>query len=246
MSETPICDYLRWDSEFFGKRIARFRGGSLTAESGRALEAYCKMESIDCVYLLADSPDMKTVRVAESQGFSLMDVRMTFSHDLSAARLTKSKASVPIRPGDENDYAQLRGIAGAVFEGTRFFMDEKLCAKAPELYRIWVEKSLQGDAEVLVSESDLGGGGISGFITCDIDGEAQTGTIGLVGVDSAHRGKGIGRLLVEAVLTRAAAQGLQFVQVVTQGRNLPAQALYQRTGFVSSSVQLWFHKWYQC
>jgi hypothetical protein len=31
---------------------------------------------------------------------------------------------------------------------------------------------------------------------------------------------------------------------VTQGRNLAAQRLYQRTGFLIRDLQLWYHKWY--
>jgi len=32
--------------------------------------------------------------------------------------------------------------------------------------------------------------------------------------------------------------------VVTQGRNLAAQRLYQRNGFVTASLQLWYHRWF--
>jgi ribosomal protein S18 acetylase RimI-like enzyme len=33
------------------------------------------------------------------------------------------------------------------------------------------------------------------------------------------------------------------VSVVTQGRNVAAQRLYQRAGFVTASTQLWYHRW---
>jgi hypothetical protein len=37
---------------------------------------------------------------------------------------------------------------------------------------------------------------------------------------------------------------LNRVEVVTQARNFTAQRLYQRSGFVTANVQLWFHKWF--
>jgi hypothetical protein len=33
--------------------------------------------------------------------------------------------------------------------------------------------------------------------------------------------------------------------VVTQGRNVPAVRTFQRAGFLASSIDLWFHKWYE-
>jgi len=33
------------------------------------------------------------------------------------------------------------------------------------------------------------------------------------------------------------------VTVVTQGLNVPAQRLYQKSGFLVSSVYLWYHLW---
>jgi ribosomal protein S18 acetylase RimI-like enzyme len=37
--------------------------------------------------------------------------------------------------------------------------------------------------------------------------------------------------------------GVQRVSVVTQGRNVAAQKLYQSCGFTTCSVQLWYHWW---
>jgi hypothetical protein len=35
------------------------------------------------------------------------------------------------------------------------------------------------------------------------------------------------------------------VEIVTQGRNLSAQRVFQRAGAHVAAVELWFHKWYQ-
>jgi ribosomal protein S18 acetylase RimI-like enzyme len=42
-----------------------------------------------------------------------------------------------------------------------------------------------------------------------------------------------------------AQQQVDTVTVVTQGRNIAAQALYQRRGFITQSQQLWYHKWFR-
>ena len=34
------------------------------------------------------------------------------------------------------------------------------------------------------------------------------------------------------------------IRVVTQGRNVAAQRLYQKCGFASSSMEIWFHRWF--
>jgi hypothetical protein len=34
------------------------------------------------------------------------------------------------------------------------------------------------------------------------------------------------------------------VKTVTQGRNIPAQRTYQRCGFQTAAVQLWYHRWF--
>ena len=44
--------------------------------------------------------------------------------------------------------------------------------------------------------------------------------------------------------TGSVARGIDRVQVVTQGRNVRAQRVYQRCGFVSAQLQLWYHRWF--
>jgi Acetyltransferases len=80
-----------------------------------------------------------------------------------------------------------------------------------------------------------------GYISCRV--ATETGDIGLVAVDGKCRGLGLGDQLVSQALSWFAAQGARRVTVVTQGLNVPAQRLYQKSGFLVSAVQLWYHLW---
>ena len=84
-----------------------------------------------------------------------------------------------------------------------------------------------------------------GYVSCHLDGEDGAGRIGLVAVSSHARGDGLGRTLVLAALRWFEEQGVGTVRVVSQARNCEAQRLYQRCGFVTDSVHLWYHKWYE-
>jgi dTDP-4-amino-4,6-dideoxy-D-galactose acyltransferase len=65
----------------------------------------------------------------------------------------------------------------------------------------------------------------------------------LVGVSEKARGRGLGRELLINAIRWFSAEGVEVVTVVTQGRNVGAQRLYQRCGFTTRSAELWFHRW---
>jgi ribosomal protein S18 acetylase RimI-like enzyme len=69
------------------------------------------------------------------------------------------------------------------------------------------------------------------------------GSRAAIGVGPAARGHGVGTALVEALLSWAGSRGAERVTVVTQGRNVAAQRLYQRCGFLTRSIHLWYHHW---
>jgi hypothetical protein len=49
---------------------------------------------------------------------------------------------------------------------------------------------------------------------------------------------------VKHFLSWAAREDAKRAVVITQGRNVRAQRLYQRSGFVTASSQLWYHRWF--
>jgi ribosomal protein S18 acetylase RimI-like enzyme len=67
--------------------------------------------------------------------------------------------------------------------------------------------------------------------------------IGLVGVHSKYSGKGLGKAVLENSLMKLKDIGINKVSVITQGRNYPAQRLYQRVGFLIEKSQVYYHLW---
>jgi RimJ/RimL family protein N-acetyltransferase len=51
-------------------------------------------------------------------------------------------------------------------------------------------------------------------------------------VDERHRGRGIGRALIEAAIEQAELDGIRKLTLRVLGRNAPALALYAACGFV--------------
>lgn len=236
----PLCTYLEWDSAFFGRHIARLNPHHIDPTSLKEALKWCKSNQIDCLYFLADCDDVQTVRLVERDGFLLTDVRTTLERAISAPDAALSQECV--RCAREEDMATLRSIAQMAHRDSRFYFDGHFEQwKCDLFYETWLEKSFHGFAEaVLVAEEK---GQPAGYLTCDLP-TPQKAQIGIIGVGHAYQGSGIGRKLVRQFLAWSAQQGVQHAMVVTQGRNVRAQRLYQRNGFVTTLVQLWFHRWF--
>jgi dTDP-4-amino-4,6-dideoxy-D-galactose acyltransferase len=236
----PICTSLDWDSRFFERRIARVSGHRLDEVKLSEISACCQTNRVDCLYFLADSDDAQTSVLAEQNGFLLTDVRLTFER-------TPNQSASLISPGGQvrlarqEDLEALKAIARTGHRDTRFYFDLHFeRAKCDLFYETWIENSFKGFAHaVFVAEVNAEP---VGYITCSLRGaESQ---VGLLGVGDKYRGMGLGKQLVEAFLAWSAEQGARRATVVTQGRNISAQRLYQRMGFLTATVQLWYHRWF--
>ncbi len=247
MTAHECCEFLPWDTEFFGQQIARVVGQKLDLELVTGITRWCEDNAIACLYFLADSADVHTVRLAEQHGFHLVDVRMTFERRLlqnpTEAVHSVEKDGVTIRMVLPEDVASLQNLAKDSYRDSRFYFDPCFPkARCNALYETWIRRSCEGYADVvLVAELESQP---VGYITGHLVNECAEGQIGLVGVGPEGRGRGIGTRLVSAALDWFATQGMETAVVVTQGRNIPAQRLYQRCGFVTRDVKLWYHKWF--
>lgn len=244
METDHICEYLDWDSRFFGCEIARATVNRLTPQTVKTILTWCNSRRIDCLYFLGDSDDTNTTRLAEDNGFRLVDIRITLEKQLGGVLSTAEPQYDQgiIRSHTADDVPALCAIARTSHRDSRFYHDPNLpTSLCDALYETWIAKSCNGYANaVLVAEFEERP---VGYISCHLLDQAR-GQIGLVGVSPDVQGRGLGHGLVHESLRWFAGQGITQVTVVTQGRNWKAQRLYQKNGFLTRSVQLWYHKWF--
>ena len=241
MTHSTLCQFLDWDSEFFGLRIGKIVPQCLTkTDLSQALE-WARHQQIDCLYFLCDASAMPSLALAQQAGFLLTDVRLTLEIQAKNAALL-SRTQSGVRLARAGDIDALKAIARTGHSTTRFFADPHFPRqRCHELYERWIEKSCTGYADaVFVAENQEGK--ISGYFTCHLD-EQKRGSIGLVGVASDAKGQGHGSALLHAALDWFSSNACAVITVVTQGNNIAAQRLYQKHGFLTRSAELWFHYW---
>lgn len=238
-----ICKYLDWDSNFFGRRIASITLSRLNKDVIEQVMIWCNLHDIDCLYFLSDPNDAVTIRLAEESRFRLVDIRVTLEKQIDYFSIKRDRGFEGLfHQCTPEDIQALRAIAQVSHRDTRFYYDpnfpEYLCSA---FYETWIEKSCNGYADaVLVAEVQ---GRPVGYISCHII-DHDHGHIGLVGISAEFQGKHLGIQLINESLRWFTKQGQKKVTVVTQGRNLKAQRVFQSCGFLTSEVQLWYHRWF--
>jgi dTDP-4-amino-4,6-dideoxy-D-galactose acyltransferase len=244
MDETP-CKTLEWDTNFFGFKIARLFENILTEDLVNDVKRWCINNGIICLYFLANSDDAMTTRLAEKYGLKFVDIRLTYKYQIKKQLFYHDNfkpEGIKFRSPKPCDLPSLKNIARGSYTQSRFYFDNCFSVDScSSLYQTWIEKSCNGYCEkVIIAEVDKM---LVGYITCHLDDKTNIGQIGLVGVNSNCQGKGIGSYLVHHAVNWFVQQDIKDLFVVTQGRNIKAQRLYQKSGFLVSNTQLWYHWW---
>jgi dTDP-4-amino-4,6-dideoxy-D-galactose acyltransferase len=209
------------------------------------LRTWCDHHSIDCLYFLADSDSSVATQLAEDNGFQLVDVRITLEVELDGRLNENVIGDVPnnafVRSVRPDDILALHQLAHVNHRDTRFYYDPAFSTeRCHALYETWIERSCDKYADaVLVAEF---AGAPVGCVSCHVASD-MIGRIGLFGVAPDCQGTVLGGALVSAAKGWFAKHGMARITVATQGRNCKAQRLYQRHGFLTQSVQLWYHWW---
>ena len=235
-----IVEFLPWDSEFFGVRIARFSVHHISLAEMRSALRWCCTNKIRCLYFHAETNDSTTIRIAEDNHFQLVDIRVAMEMKMrSPTPIMKDNA---IRHATRKDLPILRDLFAGISSCSRFHFDTRFPPDVAErLYRCWIERSIEGYATcVFVLEDN---NTILGCITGHLNAIDKSAKVGLLAVSNSARLKGVGSRLLQAFCCFAAEQKYTTYQVVTQGRNIAAQRLYARNKFLIKSVLLTYHKW---
>jgi ribosomal protein S18 acetylase RimI-like enzyme len=239
-----IAHLLPWDSAHFGYTIAQADIDTLgngydyeSAITWQDLRDWCESNKVDCLYFAVRPDDNCTITTLETYKAHLTDVRITLTRQM-LNRAAPGYPSVTVNVTDyieESDIPTLYQLVD--YSSSRFYYDYRLRPQATKMYHLWVEKSCHLD-KVFVARVN---GQIAGYITVQI--KDTVGQMVLVGVGTDYQNQGVGLTLGGKALQWLKSQGCAQVEVVTQGRNVPALRLYQELGFVTSQVRLFYHWW---
>jgi ribosomal protein S18 acetylase RimI-like enzyme len=152
---------------------------------------------------------------------------------------------VTIRPASAADLKAI-GRLGALLVRTHHEFDpERFIAATPQTergYGSFLGTQLnEPSVVVLVAERD---GEVVGYTYAGVEGTDYMSLRGPAGalydivVDPAHRGRGIGRTLLEATLAALELRGAPRAVLSTAERNEPAQRLFARAGFRRTMIEM--------
>lgn len=238
-----LVDLLKWDSEFFGFPIAYLSSRYLTDNIVGIVNTFVKEHRVRLVEYLCQCHDRNSVLCAEKYGFRFVDIRLTLEHNINRLNDISILEGGFCAQAQEPHVPQLKEIARNAYVDSRYYFDGNFpLDKVHAFYEGWVEKAVFGTFDTHCYAMFNSEKMPIAFCSIRVH-DSETATIGLFGVDKNYRGRGIGIQLLAWVKNVLYVQGYQKLAVVTQGRNYSAQRLYQRSGFITKSTELWYHKW---
>jgi mycothiol synthase len=172
-------------------------------------------------------------------GFSLvrrfLELRLDIAH-VDGLDIHPTIECCYLRPGEEDKLTRLQNCAFAGTWGYNPNTVEEIT------FRINTSTSCREDI-VLTYEGEKAIGCCWTGISCE-EGipSVRKGRIHMLGVAPDYWGKGIGRELVIAGLTRLRNRGLQVAELTVDSENRTARALYQSLGFEVQANTLWYEK----
>jgi len=242
---TDLCRTLDWDTRFWGFPCATFTARELREDQAAGVDSWCSRNGVRFLQYLAPVDDQASIESACKAGFRLVDIRLTLNGAVTSKAENPSLVTTDceIAPSRLEDLDQLDEIARQSHSASRYYYDGRFPRSGCDLlYATWIRRSHEGFADiVLVARSD---GQVIGYVTCKQSENPTQGSIGLIGVSPKAQGRGVGQALLGDAMNWFRSVGVVEASVVTQGRNYAAQRLYQRCGFLTHDLSLWFHKWY--
>lgn len=226
---------LRWENGFFGVNSAKLvfdqAAPLVTPERLSVYQVVQAKVAAHCPHL-ADA--------LASLGFRLVEGEIDCSVPVSPDQRTAATAGgLAIRRAEAGDIAVLRHLAEESFALSRFREPWYAAQDSRRFYAQWAENGVLGcfDHLCLVAAAPA----ILGMVTLRemADGEAR---IGLLAVDPASRGQGIGRALISAALDWCRNHQKTRLRVATQAGNLAALRLYIGSGATIDSVAYWLYR----
>jgi dTDP-4-amino-4,6-dideoxy-D-galactose acyltransferase len=222
---------LDWDSEFFGLEIGKL--GLDKFETDKDL----RFGQFDLVYVFSDFP-LEDKQV-QKQRLRLVDKKITFEYEVGSETTEDLSQQISSYFSGNDDKIVALGIQSGIH--SRFRIDPHFKEGSFEkLYTTWMRRSIERQIadEVLAYHIN---NEIAGVITLKLS--SPKVIIGILAVDTAHRGKKIGRQLVDAARSFCKQNNASILEVATQLANKEACKFYERCGFEIQKTEYIYHYW---
>lgn len=147
-----------------------------------------------------------------------------------------------IRKAVTSDRQAILQIAKAAYDGVS--IDERIAKLGGEDGELWRERKAQDVAHTLESFPDgalvatTPDGQVVAFVTTEIVSYKELGHVVDLAVQAAHRGKGVGRRLLEQAIDYLRRQGVKYIKIETLTSNPAGMHLYPDCGFVEVARQI--------
>lgn len=251
--ETPkalLCHHGKeWDTEVLNIKVgaaACFFANpilpDIASSFGKAWVSWAEEAGYKLLSARLSPEQIHAIQGLESSGFRYVEVYITLERDLS--RHPPEGVSIDISPASPEDAERIGIIASEAYIYDRLHADPRIGQNIGDEYkRAWGINSCRGYADKVLRANV--NGEIAGFITLrkkhPVASEYDFVLIDLIGVLEQFQRLSIGKNLVEAGCHWAKEQGVKYVEVGTQGSNIPSLRLYRKSGFRDTDAKVTFH-----
>ncbi|MDR3234790.1 MAG: GNAT family N-acetyltransferase [Planctomycetaceae bacterium] len=250
---SPIV-YADWDSRFFGFPIGNFEvpeNCSKETLEDILREAHTKFRLVS-VTLSGEGPDTLPVSAAVCPCYARqLHFKKQYSKEQSGTEPHGCEVNPNVRPYT-SAFCTPALERLAVQSGTfsRFRQDPELSPRYEQLFLVWIHNAVSKElADGIWTWVD--NGQHAGLVTIRCakrtnphTGEVEReGRIGMLSVDSKHRGQGIGQHLLEACDFWCHSLDIPVSAVITQKENQPVRSLCEKLGFQIDSESSVYHYW---
>jgi dTDP-4-amino-4,6-dideoxy-D-galactose acyltransferase len=219
---------LDWDSDFFNIKV----GEIINPDTNSIV----LKEDFDLIYVVSDEDLQLKVEGFEN---TFSETKVIFCKTIE----NKIQESDPIFKFDEVEInrEQLYILAYESGKNSRFLLDKKFDeSHFKKLYEAWIDNSINkkfADDILVYFQEDQ----IKGFVTYKIKNDAAS--VGLIAVNSASQGKGIGAKLLLYLENLIIEKEIKQIIIPTQLSNIQACSFYQKQGYSIKNKTYIKHYW---
>ena len=226
-----MIEKIDWDSSFFGYNV-----GKTTITTIDDINTLLKNlhNQYKLVYVFSKF-------IIENSNFKLVDKKVTFKKKITNSNNTDLNNTIELYKKDNFNKGnkQIETLAYLSGKYSRFKTDINFKNNEfKKLYKIWITDHIKKNKKIIIKKHN---NIISGFILYSIS--EETIYIELISVSEQFQGKGIGSELIEEIEKIGVNSGSKYIEVVTQGENIPAVNLHKKNNFELINSVLIYHYW---